>query len=115
MRKERERVEFQVTEDHIRRGRRNDPRGDSLALALQEAGLAVNPAVHPITTLEMDEQGKKLRTYTHAPPVNRWLNEWNRGNKVTALQLSLDLPNKRINTNHRKRNVTPGRPAFPQN
>ena len=34
-----------------------------MALALQENGLIANPAAHPTSTLETDNQGRKLRTY----------------------------------------------------
>ena len=48
---------------HIRRGKQDNPGGDPLALALQENGLINNPAAHPTSTLETNNQGRKLRTY----------------------------------------------------
>ena len=82
---------FRITEKHIQRGKQDNPRENPLALALRENGLINNPAAHPISTLETDNQGRKLRTYQHSPPVNRWLNSWNRGETVLPVELSLDF------------------------
>ena len=98
-RKSEERREFQLTEDHIRRGRRNDPQRTPLALL--ENGLAVNPAVRPTSTVELDNQRRKLRTYMHAPPLSRWLNEWNKGSDMGPLDLSMDTVSRRISTRRR--------------
>ena len=40
------RVSFRVSQDHIRRGARNNPAANPLALALRESGLMENPEVH---------------------------------------------------------------------
>lgn len=64
--------------------------------------MIANPAAHPISTLETDNQGRKLRTYQHSPPVNRWLNSWNRGKPVLPVELSLNFRSCRISTSRRK-------------
>ena len=92
-RNNRRNTNFRITEDHIRRGKQASPGENPLALALQENGLIANPAAHPTSTLETDNQGRKLRTYQHSPPVNRWLNSWNRGKQVLPVELSLDFRN----------------------
>ena len=100
-RNNRRNTNFLITEEHIRRGKQASPGGNPLALALQENGLIANPAAHPTSTLETDNQGRKLRTYQHSPPVNRWLNSWNRGETVLPVELALDFENCRINTSRR--------------
>ena len=98
----RKNTSFLITEEHIRLGKQDSPGGNPLALALRENGLVNNPAAHPVSTLEKDNQGRKLRTYRHSPPVNRWLNSWNRGETMLPVELSLDFQNCRINTSRRK-------------
>ena len=93
---------FLITEVHIRQGKQDNPRENPLALALRENALINNPAAHPTRTLETDNQGRKLRTYQHGPPVNRWLNSWNRGESVQPVELSLDFRSHRISTSRRK-------------
>ena len=87
---------FRVSQDHIRRGARNNPAANPLALALQESGLMENPEVHPIRTLGARGKGEKLRTYQHSPPIVRWLNEWNSGTEVRPLELSVNFQHARI-------------------
>ena len=101
-RNNRRNTNFLITEEHLRRGKQHSPGGNPLALALRENRLINNPAAHPISTMETDNQGRKLRTYRHGPPVNRWLNSWNRGETVLPVELSLDFRNCRINTSRRK-------------
>ena len=99
---DRRNTNFLITEEHLRRGKQDNPRENPLALALRENGLINNPAAHPTRTLETDNQGRKLRTYQHGPPVNRWLNSWNRGETVLPMELSLDFRSRRISTSRRK-------------
>ena len=56
----RKNTNFLITEEHIRRGKQDNPGGNPLALALRENELITNPAAHPISTLEKDNQGRKL-------------------------------------------------------
>ena len=86
---------FQVTEDHIRKGRQGQ---HPMALALVENGLAENPEVSILNTVLKDGEGRKLRTLHHSPPVTRWLRRWMQGDRSEPIGLILDGEKRRINT-----------------
>ena len=86
---------FEITRDHIGRGRANR---NPLAIALQENGLMQNPEVRVLSTIETDRTGEKAGTFWHSPPVTRWLKRWERGEEVPPLGVILDRKRRRINT-----------------
>ena len=89
------RIHFQVTEDHLRQA---TPGQHPLALALREAGMTGNPEVNILNTIQRDGAGLKIRTYSHSPPLARWLRRWNRGERMAPVGLILDADRRRINT-----------------
>ena len=89
------RIEFQITEEHIRRAAEGQ---HPLALALREAGVSGVPEVRILNTIETDRTGRKIRTLSHSPPVTRWLRKWFQGKKMEPIGLILDLEKKRINS-----------------
>lgn len=91
----REKIRFQVTEDHIRRSRQGR---HPMALALMETGAAGTPEVNILNTVMKDGAGRKLTTLRHSPPLARWLNRWKRGERPGPIGLILDGEKRRINT-----------------